>query len=106
MKAAYQFLGVSSRRLSNYLNDNKSLYTNGQVSNIKGYTISRLASFKGDCKMIKVTNIQTNEVINYSSISLASKSLGILQSSISLYLRKKRTTPFRGIYLIELVSVT
>ena len=103
MKAAYQFLGVSSRRLSNYLNDNKSLSTNGQVSNIKGYTISRLDSFKGDCKTIKVTNIQTNEVIYYSSISSASQALGILPSSISLYLIKKRTTPFRGIYLFKLV---
>lgn len=34
MKAAYQFLGISPRRLSNYLKNNKS--TNGQVSTIKG----------------------------------------------------------------------
>ena len=105
MKAAYQFLGISPRRLSNYLNNNKSSSTNGQVSTIKGYIISKIDSdsVKQNCKTIEVTNIQTNEVINYSSISLAGEALGIPQSSISVYLSRKRTTPFRGIYLFKLV---
>lgn len=103
MKAAYQFLGISPRRLSNYLKNNKSSSTNGQVSTIKGYIISKLDSVKQDCKTIEVTNIQTNEVINYSSISSAGEALGIPQSSISVYLSRKRTTPFRGIYLFKLI---
>ena len=103
MKAAYQFLGISPRRLSNYLNNNKSSSTNGQVSTIKGYIISKLDSIKQNCKTIEVTNVQTNEVINYSSISSAGEALGIPQSSISVYLSRKRTTPFRGIYLFKLV---
>ena len=105
MKAAYQFLGISPRRLSNYLNNNKSSSTNGQVSTIKGYIISKIDSdsVKQNCKTIEVTNIQTNEVINYSSISSAGEALGIPQSSISVYLSRKRTTPFRGIYLFKLV---
>ena len=88
MKAAYQFLGISPRRLSNYLNNNKSSSTNGQVSTIKGYIISKIDSdsVKQNCKTIEVTNIQTNEVINYSSISSAGEALGIPQSSISVYL--------------------
>jgi group I intron endonuclease len=103
MKAAYQFLGISPKRLSNYLNNNKS--TNGQVSTIKGYIISKIDSdsVKQNCKTIEVTNIQTNEVINYSSISSAGEALGIPQASISVYLSRKRTTPFRGIYLFKLV---
>lgn len=102
MKAAYQFLGISPRRLSNYLKNNKS--TNGQVSTIKGYTISKLELIKqNNCKTIEVTNVQTNEVINYSSISSAGEALGISQSSISVYLSRKRTTPFKGIYLFKLV---
>jgi group I intron endonuclease len=103
MKAAYQFLGISPRRLLNYLNNDKS--TNGQVSTIKGYIISKIDSdsVKQNCKTIEVTNIQTNEVINYSSISSAGEALGIPQSSISVYLSRKRTTPFRGIYLFKLV---
>lgn len=103
MKAAYQFLGISPRRLLNYLNNDKS--TNGQVSTIKGYIISKIDSdsVKQNCKTIEVTNIQTNEVINYSSISSAGEALGIAQSNISVYLSRKRTTPFRGIYLFKLV---
>ena len=103
MRAAYQFLGVSPRRLSNYLKNNNSLSRNGQVSTIKGYIVSKLDSLKQNCKSIEVTNIQTNEVINYSSISLAGEALGIPQASISVYLSRKRTTPFRGIYLFKLV---
>lgn len=102
MKAAYQFLGISPRRLSNYLKNNKSS-TNGQISTIKGYIVSKLDSVKRDCKTIEVTNIKTNEVTNYSSISSAGEALGIPQSSISVYLSRKRTTPFRGIYLFKLV---
>jgi len=107
MKSAYQFLGVSPRRLLNYLNNNKSVVpsTNGQVSTIKGYIISKIDSdsVKQNCKTVEVTNVQTNEVINYSSISSAGEALGIPQSSISVYLSRKRTTPFRGIYLFKLV---
>ena len=104
MKAAYQFLDISPKRLLNYLN-NKSSSTNGQVSTIKGYIISKIDSdsVKQNCKTIEVTNIQTNEVINYSSISSAGEAQGIPQSSISVYLSRKRTTPFRGIYLFKLV---
>lgn len=103
MRAAYQFLGVSPRRLSNYFKNNNSLSTNGQVSTIKGYIVSKLDSVNQNCKSIEVTNTQTNEVINYSSISLAGEALGIPQAAISVYLSRKRTTPFRGIYLFKLV---
>lgn len=104
MKAAYQYLGISPRQLSNYFKNNKSSSTNGEVSMIKGYIISKLDSaVKQNCKTIEVTNIQTNDVINYSSISSAGEALGIPQSSISLYLSRKQTTPFRGIYLFKLV---
>lgn len=103
MKAAYQFLGISPRRLLNYLKNNESSFTNGQVSTIKGYIITKLDSVERDCKAIEVTNIHTNEVIKYSSISSAGEALGISQSSISVYLSRKRTTLFRGIYLFKLI---
>jgi len=103
MKAAYQFLGISYRRLSNYLENNKSSSTNGQVSTIKGYIISKLDSVEQNCKAVEVTNIQTNEVINYSSLSLAGEALGISPASISTYFNRKRTTPYRGIYLFKKV---
>lgn len=100
MKAACEFLGIPHRRLLNYLKNNE--YTNGQEV-IKEYIITKLDSVKNNCKAIEVTNIKTNEVTKYSSISLASETLGITQSSISGYLIKKRTNPFRGIYLFKLI---
>lgn len=102
MKAAYEFLGISPRRLSNYLKNSESSFTNGQVSTIKGYIITS-DLVKRYSKAIEVTNIHTNEVIKYSSISSAGEALGISQSSISVYLSRKRTTPFKGIYLFKLI---
>jgi group I intron endonuclease len=106
MKAAYQFLDISPKRLSNYLKNNESSSSTGQVSTIKGYIITKLDSVKREGKDIEVTNIHTNEVTRYSSISSAGEALGISQSSISVYLSRKRTTPFRGIYLFKLIKVT
>lgn len=103
MKAAYQFLGISHKQLSNYLKNNESSSSNEQVNTIKGYIITKLDSVKREGKGIEVTNINTNEVIKYSSLSSAAEAIGISQSSISTYLSRKRTTPFRGIYLFKLI---
>lgn len=103
MKATYQFLEISPRRLSNYLKNNEYSPANGQVSTIKGYVITKLDSIKNRSKSIEVTNIHTNEVTKYSSISLANEALGIPSSSISVNLSRKRTTPFRGKYLFKLI---
>lgn len=111
MKAAYQFLGISHKRLLNLLQNNKSS-TNGQINTIKGYIISKLNPVKREGKTIpegspriltdpsgiEVTNIKTNEVTIYSSISSAGEALSIPQASINVYLSRKRTTPYRGIY--------
>lgn len=103
MKAACQFLDISPKRLSNYLKNNESSFTNGEVSTIKGYIIAKLDSVERAGKAIEVTNIHTNEVTKFSSVSSASEALGISQSSISTYLSRKRTTPFRDIYLFKLI---
>ena len=103
MKAAYQFLEISHKGLLNYLRKNESSSTNGQVSTIKGYFITKLDSAKRVSKAIEVINIHTNEVIKYSSISSASEALGIFPASVSVYFSRKRTTPFKGKYLFKLV---
>lgn len=103
MKAAYQFLGISPRRLSNYLKNNESSFINGQVSTIKGFIITKLDSVERNGKAIEVTNIRTKEVTKYSSVSSAGLALGISSASISTYLSRKRTTPFRDIYLFKLI---
>ena len=53
---------------------------------------------------VEVTNVDTNEVAIYSSISAAAKALGYRQPSISLYLKENRTKPFKGKYLFNLVN--
>jgi predicted transcriptional regulator len=103
MKAACQFWGISPRRLSNYLKNNESSFANEQVSTIKGYNITKLDSVKRNCKAIEVTNIHTNEVTKYSSVSSASEALGISSVSISTYLSRKRITPYKNIYLFKLI---
>lgn len=103
MKAAYQFLDISSRRLTKYLKNNESSLTNEQCNTIKGFIITKLNSDKPRGKSIEVTNISTNEVIKYASVSSASEALGISSASISTYVSRKRTTPFRGIYYFKYI---
>lgn len=102
MRVAYQFLEISHKRLLNYLKNNESSSADGQVSTIKGYIITKLDSVRRGSKAVEVTNILTNEVIKYSSRSSAGEALGIYQASISVDLSRKRTTPFKGIYLFNL----
>jgi hypothetical protein len=52
---------------------------------------------------VEVTNVETNEVTLYPSISSAARGLGYRQASISLYLKENRAKPFKGLYLFKLV---
>jgi len=104
MKAACQYLEISSKRLSNYLKNNESSSTNEQISTIKGFIITKVDSFvKRYSKTIEVTNINTNEITRYPSVSSAAEALGISAASISTYFNRKRTTPFRNKYLFKLI---
>ena len=75
----------------------------GKLVLLKGTLSAKQTRLNETVKTVEVTNIKTNEVTNYSSISSAGEALGIPQSSISVYLSRKRTTPFRGLYLFKLV---
>jgi hypothetical protein len=55
-------------------------------------------------KKVEVTNVDTKEVIIYSSITAAARALGYRQASISLYLKDNRTKPFKGKYMFKLVD--
>nr|AMX22294.1 GIY-YIG endonuclease [Cryphonectria parasitica] len=106
IKAACQYLEISSKRLSNYFKNNESSNTNGEISTIKGYIISKIDTLdgvKGNSKAIEVINVDTNEVTRYSSVSSAAEALNIPQSSISTYFNRKRTTPYRNKYLFKFI---
>lgn len=74
---------------------------------LKGYTISKLSSIQNQVnktrKKIEVIDIETNEVTTYSSISLAGEALGVSQASISLYISRKRSNPYKKKYIFKLV---
>lgn len=106
MKAACQYLEISSKRLSNYFKNNESSSTNGEISTIKGYIITKvdtLDAVKRNSKAVEVTNVFTNEVTIYSSVSSATEALDIPTASISTYLNRKRITPYRKKYLFKLI---
>lgn len=106
-KEACKYLGISSKQLSNYFKNNESS-TDKQVSTIKGYSITKINSHIPDTvkrysKCIEVTNIITNEVTKYPSVTSAAEFLGISAASISTYFNRKRTTPYRNKYLFKLI---
>ena len=65
----------------------------GQSSGIKVEVTDLITNTYLPCS-IEVTNVQTNEVLNYSSISSAGEALDISQSSISVYLSLKKISFF------------
>lgn len=52
---------------------------------------------------LEVLDVETNIKTIYCSITKATKELGIRQPSISLYLKDKRTKPFKGKYFFKLI---
>ena len=74
---------------------------------LKGYTISKITDtqVKVNRKSVKieVTDIDTNEVKIYPSLSLAAEALNVPRSSLSGYFAKKRTNPYKNKYNLKLV---
>jgi group I intron endonuclease len=54
---------------------------------------------------LEVQNIITNEIKIYESISEAAKDLGIRQSAISLYIKRKQNSPYKGRYLFLIQKI-
>lgn len=96
---AAKWLEVSNRALYVYfkLKDNSDGGNN--IHDIKGYIISRTnhssntPRISKSAKAIQVTNVETNEVTTYPSITLAGEALGIGKRIISNYFSQKQTTP-------------
>jgi group I intron endonuclease len=104
-KDACKYLDITSKQLWRYFKKIE-LSTDNQVSTIKGYTVTKLDSNSSEAKRysksLEVTNILTNEVTIYTSIRSAAEALDITAGSISLYLHRKRTTPYKNKYLFKL----
>lgn len=79
----------------------------GQIDTIKGYSIKLVEINDGVNKVyskaVEVTDLGLNEVTIYPSVSSAAESLGISSDSISTYISRKRSTPYRKKYLLKFI---
>ena len=100
-KAACEYLNIFPIRLWRYFN--KVVYDENLT--INGYKITKEYNYsvpvKNRSKAIEVTNIETNEITSYASLTLAAQSLSVSIASISYYLSLKRTTPLKGKYILK-----
>jgi len=103
MTEVAKFLGISRKRLWNFLSNT----ANTENETLKGYTVSKITDkyAKVNKKSIKieVTDIDTNEVNIYPSFTLAAEAVGVPRASLSGYLAKNRTNPYRKKYIFKLV---
>lgn len=101
MTEAAKYLEISRAALGYFLKNSAKIET------IKGYSISKITDshFKVNRKylQVEVTDIDTNEVIIYPSLTLAAEALGVNRASISGYLAKKRNNAFKNKYKFKLV---
>ena len=112
IRAAARALDIDKRYIEHfiYLKQDKPVfgrYTFKLVdSNSEGES-TRLVSVERVQKTsmkVEVTNVDTEEVTIYSSISAAAIALGYRQPSLSLYIKENRSKPFKGKYLFKLVN--
>lgn len=103
MTEAAGYLEISRAALWYFLKNS----ANTESETIKGYSISKITDshVKVNRKylQLKVTDIDTNEVIIYPSLTLAAEALGVNRASISGYLAKKRTNAYKNKYYFKLV---
>lgn len=110
IRAAARALDIDKRYIEHYiyLNQDKPVlgrYTFKLNLNSDNNSLKLISEKVQKTSMkVEVTNVDTQEVTVYSSITAAAKALGYRQPSISLYLKENRTKPFKGKYLFKLVD--
>jgi virulence-associated protein VapD len=103
IRAAARALKINKRSIAQYIYLKDKPVLGKYTFKLINSNIEKIEKIQKTSKRIKVININTKEVIIYSSIGAAAKALGYRQASISLYLKEKRIKPFKGIYLFQLV---
>jgi hypothetical protein len=81
--------------------------SNTENGTLKGYTISKITDTQVKVNRkrvnIEVTDISTNEVKVYPSLTLAAEALDVARSSLSGYFAKKCINPYKNKYNLKLV---
>jgi hypothetical protein len=114
IRAAARALGIDRRYIENYIylkqevpvSDRytfkllgvKDISSNTEIELDKNNIRKQSSALK-----LEVLNVENSVKTIYSSVTSAAKDLGIRQTSISLYLKDKRTKPFKGKYIFKLV---
>jgi hypothetical protein len=94
-----KYLNLTPIQLRNALNKDV------QNIEINGYKFTKLAAispqFEPNNMPIEVTNVNTQEVTVYSSLTSAAKAIGVHQPSLSVYLKRNSSRPFKRNYFIR-----
>lgn len=104
IKAAARSLAMDRKYIENYI------YLKQENPVFSRYTFKLISEGINDIRIqsctqkLEVTDVVTNTKAIYPSISSAARSLAIRQPSISLYLKNKRTKPFKGKYIFKLID--
>jgi hypothetical protein len=107
IRAAAKALGLDRRYIENFIYLNQTEPVLGRYT-FKKIGISEVVNTgkQVSSQKVEVTDLLTNRVSTFVSVSLAAKSLGVRQTSISLYLKEGRKTPYRKRYLFKRIDFT
>ncbi len=106
IKTAARALKIDSRYIekSLYLKQEQPVLDRHTFKLIEKGVIEENLRIQKSYKKVEVTDVETNDITIYCSISSLAKSLALHQASISLYLKDKRTKPFKHKYIFKLIS--
>jgi hypothetical protein len=106
IKAAARALNIDKRYIERYiyLKQEQPVFGKYIFKLIENNVTENNIRFQKTFKKIEVTDVLTNNITIFHSITSAARSLNIYQASISLYLKDKRIKPFKGRYIFKLIS--
>jgi len=110
IRTTARILGIDKRYIENYifLKDKKLVFDrySFDLQDKEKYILKRnsYSSLQPSSQKIEVIDVTTNTSTIYPSMTTAGKSLGIRQPCISLYLKDKRTKPYRGKWIFKLIT--
>lgn len=107
IRAAAKALGLDRRYIENFIYLNQTEPVLGRFTfKLVGKPGLDVIRKQSTSLAVEVTDLELNQVTTYRSVSLAAKSLGVRQASLSLYLKEGRKSPYRKRYNIVRVDCT
>src|SRR5438874_5577757 len=105
IRATSKSLNINKIAIINYINLKKADPVLDRYTFVKMDKPSTIRNnIQKSSLKIEVTDIETGSKKIYPSVTSAAKTLGLYQASISLYLKEKRTKPFKSKYIFKLIT--